>query len=431
LSQQPPKKSGSRDINELKARLGLKKGTNAPGAPAGKPNGAASGGVVPPPGLAVPPPPGAAPPAPVVPNAADDPFGAMNAMAAHGAAQRAPEIVIVHDGKPVESVSAGTQAATIGKYVAIALVPFVLGIAIRGISKDAAAYNEGITGAKALVNDIKNVKKSLAATKAKLESDEARKAGITGKEVTAAITALSPDKFEVKPGDVLKRKQNIGADLATSVMDFYGGVASLQAMVKDHVKGAKADDAALAAARANAEKGLLPQNESIQRAVRYRFGVLVWNPSEDEMKTAEPAPFGARLVELGPPICADGKRADSGACSEQNPVDTLSFRTGPGQPWQRADFAIPGQNINPGDAAPHKKVLIMSPTDAFLSMVQDCAGGGEGCQKYVGGSAAETLYKKRVGAIIEKVDELIESANDLERKLAPKANESPRFTFFL
>jgi hypothetical protein len=430
LSQQPPKKSGSRDINELKARLGLKKGAAAPATP-GKPNGSPSGGVVPPPGLAVPPPPGAAAPGPVVPNAADDPFGAMNAMAAHGAAQRAPEIVIVHDGKPVESVSAGTQVATIGKYVAIALVPFVLGIAIRGISKDAAAYNEGITGAKALLSDIKGVKKQLAATKAKLESDEVKKNDRTGKEVTSAITALAPDKWDVKVGDALKRKQNIGADLAVSVMGFYGDVASLQAMIKDHVKGAKGDDAALNAARANSEKSFLPQNEAMQKAVRYRFGVLFWNPSEEEMKTAEPAPFGARLVELGPPICADGKRADSGACTEQNPIDTLSFRTGPSEPWQRADFAIPGQNINLGDPAPHKKVLIMSPTGTFLNMVSDCAGGGEGCTKYVGGSAADTLYKKRVSTIVDKIDELIETANDLERKLTPKSTESPRFTFFM
>ncbi|HUQ04851.1 MAG TPA: hypothetical protein VM261_20255 [Kofleriaceae bacterium] len=429
MSQQPPKKSGSRDINELKARLGLKKGA-AP-APTGKPNGSPSGGVVPPPGLAVPPPPGAVAPGPVVPNAADDPFGAMNAMAAQGAAQRAPEIVIVHDGKPVESVSAGTQAATIGKYIAIALVPFILGIAIRGISKDASAYNEGITGAKVLVNDIKNVKKQLAATKAKLDSDEIKKNDRSGKEVTAAITALSPDKWDVKSYDALKHKQNIGAELAGSVMSFYGDVASLQAMIKDHVKGAKADDAALNAARANSEKGFLPQNESIQKAVRYRFGVLVWNPSEEEMKTAEPVPFGARLVELGPPYCADGKRADTGSCTEQNPVESLAFRTGPGQPWQKADFAIPGQNINAGDAAPHKKVLIMSPTDTFLGLVSDCAGGGANCQKYVGGSAADTLYKKRVGQIVEKIDELIENANVLERKLAPKANESKRFTFFL
>ena len=59
MSQQPPKKSGSRDINELKARLGLKKGVPPTTA---KPNGSPSGGVVPPPGLAVPPPPGAGPP---------------------------------------------------------------------------------------------------------------------------------------------------------------------------------------------------------------------------------------------------------------------------------------------------------------------------------------------------------------------------------
>ena len=90
------KKTGSRDISELKQRLGLKKGAAA--APTGqtpRANGG-SGGVVPPPGLNLPPPPGlaqpAAPPQPMIPNAADDPFGAMNAMAAHGTTQRAPDL---------------------------------------------------------------------------------------------------------------------------------------------------------------------------------------------------------------------------------------------------------------------------------------------------------------------------------------------------
>lgn len=430
MSQQPPKKSGSRDINELKARLGLKKGTQPAAA---KPNGSPSGGVVPPPGLAVPPPPGAAGPAPqpVVPNAHDDPFGAMNAMAQIGAAQRAPEIVIVNDGRPVESVSAGTRAATIGKYVAIALVPFVIGIAIRGISKDAAAYNDGIAGAKILINDVKGVKKTLASAKMRLDSDEVKKAGLMGKEVTAVMNTLHPDKFEVKPGDVLKRKQNIGADLALGVMEFYADVASLQALVKDHLRGAKADDAALSAARANAEKSTLPQADPFQKAVRYRLGVLVWNPSEEEMKTAEPAPFGARLVEIGPPYCADGKRADSGVCPAEQPIETLAFRTGPGAPWQKADFAIPGQNLGLGDAVPSKKILIMSPTGTLESLIQDCAGGGSGCTPYIGGSAAEVAYKKRVQHIVEKLDELIEKGNDLERRLAPRANESDRFTFFM
>ena len=86
-----PKRGGSRDISELKQRLGLKKATTTTAA-TGRANGA-PGGVVPPPGLAPPP-----PPQPVIPNAAEDPFAAMNAMAAVGTVQRAPEIVIVHDG---------------------------------------------------------------------------------------------------------------------------------------------------------------------------------------------------------------------------------------------------------------------------------------------------------------------------------------------
>ena len=57
MSQQPPKKSGSRDINDLKARLGLKKGTApapvvggaAPPPPTGRPT--AGPAVVAPPGL--------------------------------------------------------------------------------------------------------------------------------------------------------------------------------------------------------------------------------------------------------------------------------------------------------------------------------------------------------------------------------------------
>ena len=112
-----PKRGGSRDISELKQRLGLKKATTpTAGAAAGRPNGPA-GGVVPPPGLAPPP-----PPQPVIPNAADDPFAAMNAMAAVGTVQRAPEIVIVNDGKPVENVGAASRSGAIAKLAAPAVI---------------------------------------------------------------------------------------------------------------------------------------------------------------------------------------------------------------------------------------------------------------------------------------------------------------------
>src|SRR6185369_15649323 len=98
-------------ISDLKARLGLKKGAQAPATGQTRANGGAGGGVVAPPGMNLPPPPGMAAPQPAqpaIPNAADDPFGAMNAMAAHGTVQRAPEIVIVNDGKPVENVGSSS-----------------------------------------------------------------------------------------------------------------------------------------------------------------------------------------------------------------------------------------------------------------------------------------------------------------------------------
>lgn len=421
MSQQPPKKSGSRDINDLKARLGLKKGTApAPvvGGAAPPPPGratAAQPAVVPPPGLAVPPPPGAgpaAPPAPVVPNAADDPFGAMNAMAQMGAAQRAPEVIVIDHGKPVESVSAGTRAATIGKYAAIALIPFILGIAIRGISKDAAFYNAGIQDAKFIRKDVNGVKKTLAGISQKVDASKG-----SGKAATDALREL--EKLEPKDAIVFKAKQNnLNPELSAKILEFYAMVAQLRLMVDDHLKSAKADDAALGTAREATEKMTLPPNSTFEKGVRVRYGVLVWNPTEEEA-AKDSTPFGARIVEIGPPYCEGGKLASGGTCPE-GAVETLAYRTSPTGQWQKGDFAIPGQNIEGGAAIPPKKLLIISPTGIFDGLVQTNPG-----------TAAEQLYNKRIDAIRKKLAETVEAGNALEAKLGPKANESPHFTFFM
>ena len=181
MTEPPPKKSGGRDISALKERLRPKTGANPSVPRAAGPGGS----LLPPPGLDVPPPPGVAtaPTGPAAPDAHTDPFGAMNHMAQMGAAQRAPEIVIVHDGKPVESVSPATHAATIAKYAAIALVPFVIGIAIRGISKDAAYYNSGISGAKFILSDATSLRKSLAGLQEKI--GDVSKKDVGGREITA------------------------------------------------------------------------------------------------------------------------------------------------------------------------------------------------------------------------------------------------------
>src|SRR5882672_5407489 len=131
-----PKRGGSRDISELKQRLGLKKGA-APGQ--AQANGTPAG-VVRPPGMALPTP----PPQPVIPNAADDPFAAMNAMAAVGTVQRAPEIVIVNDGKPVENVGASSRGGAIARLAAPAVIALVVGFLIGQVAKGAAVYNAGL-----------------------------------------------------------------------------------------------------------------------------------------------------------------------------------------------------------------------------------------------------------------------------------------------
>ncbi len=368
-----------------------------------------------------------------MPNAADDPFGAMNAMAQIGTSQRAPEIVIVNDGRPVESVSAGTQAATIGKYVAIALVPFIIGIAIRGVSKDASSYNDGIKGAQYLIKDVKAVKKSLVVVRDKLAADG--KKDRAGKEATATLKAIKD--LELRTGDVFKYKQNLGAELAREVMDYYSSVATLQMMVNEHLETARSEDLLITAARANSEKAMLPTNDAFQKAVGYKYGVLVWNPSEEEAQSSQSA-FGARLVELGPPYCAGSdKVSTSGTCPDpEKPVETLSYRDAPGAVWQRADFAIPGRDLNPGAAIPPKKVLVMSPNGVLTTLVGECAGGADkategGCQRNIGGAAAEAAYRKRLTTISKRLEETVEMANKVEQRLSPKSNESDRFSFFM
>src|SRR5690606_24256258 len=169
------KRTGSRDISELKQRLGLKKGATPATGPT-RANGGA--GIAPPPGLNLPPPPGVQPPQAPIPNAADDPFGAMNAMAAVGTVQRAPEIVIVNDGKPVENVGAQSSGASIAKLAVPAVIALIVGLAIGKIGTSASSYNAGLSDARAILGDrstqstVANLKQELS----KLDTllDEAR-----------------------------------------------------------------------------------------------------------------------------------------------------------------------------------------------------------------------------------------------------------------
>jgi hypothetical protein len=409
------KKAGSRDISDLKARLGLKKGAaaGATGGQAARGNGA--GGLVAPPGMNLPPPPGHSPPAPAIPNAHDDPFGAMNHMAAVGTVQRAPEIVIVNDGRPVENVGHQSMGATIAKIVVPAVVALGIGVGIGRVSRDANFYNDGLKDAKAILGDV-NQPSTLKATKRLLSNldstlDEMKTKNNYRPE-EAATKALSDlvTKLDVKSDLVFRAKQNsLDEGLSGQILSFYAGVAEIRGMLDAHVKSAKADDKALALGKQKTDDATLKEGTNAMLAGQAKYAVLLTAPTESDRDD-----FGARIVEIGPVFCGD-KQSSSGKCEGDSPSG-FGYRNEPGGiSWTKGDLVTSGQ-----DSVPTKKLVLLLPNGVRDSLIKTGEPG-----------ASEVLYVKRLRAIAERTKKLITDANKLESQLQSAASKGSRFSFFL
>ncbi|MEM9493897.1 MAG: hypothetical protein AAGC55_32415, partial [Myxococcota bacterium] len=345
----------------MKARLGLKKGGGQAAGP-GVPRPPTSGGLVPPPGVqqatpAVPPPPGAKPPAPHIPDASDDPFAAMNAMAAVGAQQHAakgPEIVVVNDGGPVESVETKSRLLDIGKYVIMILAPLIVGIAVGQISSGANLVNETIEDAAVLAADVKDLRKVIA-EKVQTPLLNAKSRGPGGqsfipndKELTDSLTGeeLLPEIDQTLVFN--SRMYYLAPDLVEKTLEFYSGVAQLKEMVTEHVKSARNDANAMQLGKKNREEAKPDKDVNAYIASSpYGYGVVIVVPDEKKKQTD----FGARVVELGPPVCADARGrgqllTEGGQCQGGPPlgfgyreasVDGSNWRQGkPGAPQGEA-----------------------------------------------------------------------------------------------
>lgn len=422
------KKTGSRDISELKQRLGLKKGAAAaPTGPAPRTNGAGTtGGVVPPPGLNLPPPPGLAPAAPVIPNAADDPFAAMNAMAAVGTVQRAPEIVIVNDGKPVENVGAGGSSAKLLRIAIPAGLALIVGIAVGKIGTSNGSYNDGLKGARAILGDkqtpstVANLKKQLSDLDTYLDEAKTKKNFRPDAQIDKELEAIAA-KLEVKQDLVFRAKENaLDAETAGQILSFYAGINELKSMVDQHVKSAKSDDLAFANAAKKADAATVKDDENASLAGQLRYGILMQAPTETDK-----VDFGAKLVELGPPYCGD-KLATSGHCGEGEAPSAFAYRSEPGATWTKGDIVASG-----ADSVPTKKLVMLLPGGVRDSLVK----GAEGV-------ASETLYTKRLRAIYDfvhgkvgpdgkPVGGLLETGNKLEQRLQQVSSKGNRFSFFM
>jgi hypothetical protein len=403
-----PKRGGSRDISELKQRLGLKKA----GPPAAAGNGG-SGGVVPPPGMPVP----AAPAQPAIPSAADDPFGAMNAMAAVGTVQRAPEIVIVNDGKPVENVGASSGGATIVRMVVPAVLALAIGVAIGQISKGANLYNTGLKDAKSILGDekatstVKNVKKTLSELDGVLDDMKTKNNYHPDNAADKRLADLAT-RLDVKTGSVFRTASAVDPEITGFIMSFYAGVAEVKGMVDTHVKAAKSDDLALANGKKAAEAAVMKdtENAALASVNAVRYGALIQAPTETDK-----VEFGVRIVELGPPYCGGPNPVTTGKCENNEAPSAYAYRNEPGAVWTKGDLQAQGT-----DNVPTKKLVLILPNGTRDALIQ---GGDPG--------ASEVFYTKRLKLLTDRTKKLIEEANKLEQRLQVESNKGSRFSFFL
>jgi hypothetical protein len=404
-----PKRGGSRDISELKQRLGLKKaatptsGARANGAP---------GGVTPPPGLAPPP-----PPQPVIPNAAEDPFAAMNAMAAVGTVQRAPEIVIVNDGRPVEHVGASKHGAALAKLIVPAVIALIVGVVIGQIAKGANVYNEGLKDARSILGDdratstVKNVKKSLSDLDGVLDEMKTKNNYRPDAAADKKLRDLSA-RLDVKAATVFRTAGAIDPELTSLIMSFYAGAAEVKGMLDTHVKSAANDDLALTSGKNAAAAASVKETENATLASfgAVRYGALITAPTEKDRSD-----FGVKLVELGPPYCGGPNPVTSGKCENNEAPSAYAYRGEPGAGWTKGDLQLQGS-----DSVPTKRLVLLLPNGTRDALIK---GGEPG--------ASEVYYTKRLRSLSDRTKKLIDEANKLEQRLQAESSKTARFSFGL
>jgi hypothetical protein len=396
---QSSKRPGAKDISDLKARLGLKK--SGPGAKGGVvPPGARAGGVIPAP-------PGAQPPRPHIPDAKEDPFGAMNALAAHGATVSRPaEIIVIQDDASVERVQKRARARM---YIlgGVMLVPLIVGVAVGRISSGAKNYNRVIEDAAKIRDDIKKQRDGLIRIQQVLVGAKERgknKFPPGDPKLTAELAAVPPLAPNV---DVVfdSFMYDLSPELVAATLSFYVDALELNELIKSHVKLSKDSDRALNKGKENITKFL-------SSAGQFGFGGLVETPSEDEAKSG--APPKVKIVQLGAPVCEGDKSPSEQGCGSKK-ITGFRYRPDETVPW-----GVKKASTAEGAGITADAIVALDFNKILLGIVQ----GGEA-------TVAEAGYTARITKIEEKVNQLLESERGISSRLNNKANESKKFTFFM
>ena len=305
----------SKDISDLKARLGLKRpdGAGAPGAPAPGPGGPArpaSGGFPQQAGRAPVPGPQAARPAPqAAPPAAANPYSGMKAP------KGGFEIRSADDGIPAANVRSGRSTAVLITAVVVGAGAFVLGGWAGGISMARNNFNTANSAARQVKTEIEGMQKTLGQIGAVI-ADSNKRLTADKKDVLTydpqMVANFEKIKLDPRPNTAKIFRVDYfrlpDADV-DKLFNYYYDTIALYGEVERHIKKTKADAASLAA---YTEKSAGQTNKN--------YGV-VFDNSQGKLVVAN-------LVEVGEQVCKNGGK-DCGAAD----LKGFKVRSNTGAPW--------------------------------------------------------------------------------------------------
>ena len=305
----------SKDISDLKARLGLKRpdGAGAPGAPGPGPGGPArppSGGFAQQPGRAPVPAPQAARPAPqAAPPAAANPYSGMKAP------KGGFDLRSADDGIPAANVRSGRSTAVLITAVVVGAGAFVLGGWAGGISMARNNFNTANSAARQVKTEIEGMQKTLGQIGAVI-ADSNKRLMADKKDVLTydpqMVANFEKIKLDPRPNTAKIFRVDYfrlpDADV-DKLFNYYYDTIALYGEVERHIKKTKADAASLAA-YAEKSAGQTTKN----------YGV-VFDNSQGKLVVAN-------LVEVGEQVCKNGGK-DCGAAD----LKGFKVRSNTGAPW--------------------------------------------------------------------------------------------------
>ncbi len=319
--EQPKKPGSSKDIADLKARLGLAKGPAvAPPRPGVPPAPVPGPSAIPNP-LAPPPPPPTpfAPPPPVAaPLAAprfDDPFAAM----------RPPEgkhfdLQSVDDGRPAVSVRRTASVAALIILIVAVAVAGAVGFGFGASAVGRRMFNQANFGAKRVKTELDEMQKTITQITTAVNLSSQRLA-TTRQEPLAfdykLIEELEMVKLDPRPDTsrIFKVNYYLLEDLAIDrLMNYYYDTIILFGEVERHIKRTKADKSILESfvAKQAAKGGDEPGKQ-------VNYGVVFDSRGKLAIST---------LVEVGKPVCKGG--AENCAAAD---IEGFMIRSNTGANW--------------------------------------------------------------------------------------------------